>query len=53
MLAVSVSISLVAIVLSILSLNALDCRADLETKEINLSEIIFHFNALKLTWSIV
>ena len=45
--AVSVLISLVAIVLSILSLNALDCRADLETKEVNLSEIIFHFNAFK------
>ena len=45
--AVSVLISLVAIVLSILSLNALDCRANLETNEVNLSEIIFHFNAFK------
>ena len=46
-LVVSVSISLVAIVLSIRSYNVLDCRASLNTEKTNLSEIIFHFNVFK------
>ncbi|MCG8623574.1 MAG: hypothetical protein MJE68_16480, partial [Proteobacteria bacterium] len=46
-LAVPVSISLVAIALSIRSYNVLDCRASLNTEKTNLSEIIFHFNVFK------
>ena len=40
-------ISLVAIVLSILSYNASDCSAGLNTKEANLSEILVQFNTYK------